>query len=49
MRFLSPFLGLTRIDKNRKIDIREILEVKNIMEETQDYQSIPLTPRQRQI
>jgi hypothetical protein len=38
MRFLRPLLGFTRLDHQRNADIREKLQVLNIVEEIQKYQ-----------
>jgi hypothetical protein len=38
MRFLRPLLGFTRLDHQRNADIREKLQVLNIVEEIKKYQ-----------
>jgi hypothetical protein len=37
MKFLRPLLGLTRLDKKRNTEIREQLNVINIVQEIEDY------------
>jgi hypothetical protein len=38
MRFLRPLLGLTRLDRQRNPEIRNILKVDNIVEDIKQYQ-----------
>jgi hypothetical protein len=38
MQFLRPLLGLTRLDKKRHTEIREQLNVINIVQVIEDYQ-----------
>jgi hypothetical protein len=38
MRFLRPLLGLTRLDRQRIPDIRNSLNVDNIVEDSKQYQ-----------
>jgi hypothetical protein len=40
MKFLRPLLGLTRLDKKRNTEIREQLNVINIVQVMEDYQKI---------
>jgi hypothetical protein len=40
MKFLRPLLGLTRLDKNGNTEIREQLNVINIVQVIEDYQKI---------
>jgi hypothetical protein len=38
MRFLRPLLGLTRLDSQRNLEIRNSLKVDNIVEDIKQYQ-----------
>jgi hypothetical protein len=38
MRFLRPLLGLTRLDHQRNLEIRNNLKVDNIVEDIKQYQ-----------
>jgi hypothetical protein len=38
MRFLRPLLGLTRLDNQRNLEIRNSLKVDNIVEDIKQYQ-----------
>jgi hypothetical protein len=40
MKFLRPLLGLTGLDKKRNTEIREQLNVINIVQEVEDYQKM---------
>jgi hypothetical protein len=40
MKFLRPLLGLTRLDKKRNTEIREQLNVINIVQEIEDYKKM---------
>jgi hypothetical protein len=40
MKFLRPLLGLTRLNKKRNTEIREQLNVINIVQEIGDYKKM---------